>query len=284
VPASLRHAVLACADSLGAAGAALSVAPGGTRGEPLLASGAIAEELEELQFALGEGPCVDAAAGRSPVLVPDLAGPGAGSRWPAFAPATAEHGIRAMFALPVTSGAALIGVLGVYRAQPGSLPPRELADALVFADAVLVLALDQHAGIAAGRGSLLDIALATRRAQVHQATGMVAAQLNVPMTGALAALRAYAYARGLRLDEVAADVVARRVRLRGGDTPAGHAAPGTAPLGATSADDADPPAPPSGSAADQGEHCANSRSQEGTVGDDRPTSPQVRPDGRRGQG
>ncbi|MCW2891735.1 MAG: hypothetical protein JWO75_1224, partial [Actinomycetia bacterium] len=40
--------------------------------EPLLASSAVTEELEELQFLFGQGPSMDAAAGRGPVLVADL--------------------------------------------------------------------------------------------------------------------------------------------------------------------------------------------------------------------
>ncbi|MDX6417147.1 MAG: hypothetical protein QOG28_1767 [Trebonia sp.] len=69
---SLRHAVIACADSLAAAGAGLVMARNGTPREPLLASSAVTEELEELQFLFGQGPSMDAAAGRGPVLVADL--------------------------------------------------------------------------------------------------------------------------------------------------------------------------------------------------------------------
>jgi hypothetical protein len=127
-----------------------------------------------------------------------------------------DAGVRAMFAFPVGAGAALIGVLDVYRAEPGSLRPQELADALVLADAVLVLALDEQGGIAPDLDNLLDAAVSVRRAPVHQATGMAAAQLGVSMTDALAALRAYAYTHGRRLTEVAADVLARRVRLSPG--------------------------------------------------------------------
>jgi len=214
---------MACAELLAAAGAGLSVAGGVTR-EPLLASGQAAEELEELQFMLGEGPGLDATTARSPVLVPDLAGPSAHRRWPVFAPAAVDHGIGAMFAFPVSAGAALVGVLDVYRSQPGSLLPRELADALVLADAVLVLALDERGGIAPDLGNLLDTTVSVRRAQVHQATGMVAAQLGVSMTDALAALRAYAYTRGRRLADVAADILARRVRLSPG--PPADSSPG----------------------------------------------------------
>ena len=212
-PVSLRHAVMACADLLGATGAGLSMARDGAPREPVLASSPRAEELEELQFTLGEGPCMDAAAGNRPVLVPDLATASARNRWPVFAPAAMDHGVRAAFAFPVTTGTALVGVLDVYRAQPGRLGPRELANALVLADVVLVLALDEQGGITAEFDDVLDTAVSTRRAQVHQATGMVAAQLGVSMTDALVALRAYAYTRGRRLTDVAADVVERKVRL-----------------------------------------------------------------------
>lgn len=210
---SLRHAVIACADSLASAGTGLAVARDGTPREPLLASSAITEELEELQFLLGQGPCMDAAARHGPVLVADLAGPEAYHRWPVFAPAAVDRGVRGMFAFPVAVGAALIGVLDVYRHSPGSLSQRELADALIFADAVLLLALDSRGGIASDLSDLLDTALSARRAHVHQATGMVAAQLEVSVTDALAALRAYAFTRGRRLGDVATDVLDRRIRL-----------------------------------------------------------------------
>jgi hypothetical protein len=210
---SLRHVVNACADALAADGAGLSVARVGALREPALASGPVVEELEELQFTLGQGPGMDAVVGRGPILVADLAAPDAQRRWPAFAPAAADRSVRGMFAFPVTVGAVLIGVLNVYRLQAGPLQPEELAQGLVYADAVLVLALDERGGIVSGRASLLDAALSARRAQVHQATGMIAAQLGVPMSDALAALRAHAYTHGRSLADLAADVLARKVRL-----------------------------------------------------------------------
>jgi hypothetical protein len=106
MPVSLRHAVIACADSLASAGAGLVMARNGTPREPLLASSAITEELEELQFVLGQGPYMDAVAGHEPVLVADLAAPDAYNRWPVFAPAAVERGVQAMFAFPVAAGAA----------------------------------------------------------------------------------------------------------------------------------------------------------------------------------
>jgi AmiR/NasT family two-component response regulator len=60
---------------------------------------------------------------------------------------------------------------------------------------------------------LLDVG--THQLVVHQATGMVAEQLRMATRDALALLRARAFAEGRRLSELAADVVARRVRFDG---------------------------------------------------------------------
>ena len=55
-----------------------------------------ASTMEELQFTLGEGPCVDASVGGRPVLQPELRKTGP-SRWPGFGPAAVDAGIEAMY-------------------------------------------------------------------------------------------------------------------------------------------------------------------------------------------
>src|ERR1700761_5757353 len=61
------------------------------------ATGAQAAELEDLQFTLGEGPCMDAFATGTPVLVPELGAPGWQARWPAFAVLGVAAGGAAVF-------------------------------------------------------------------------------------------------------------------------------------------------------------------------------------------
>ena len=78
-----------------------------------------------------------------------------------------------MFAFPVAVGAALVGVLDVYRLQSGPLTAEQLAQGLLFADAALLLILDERGGINGGTDGVAGVALGARRAQVHQATGMV---------------------------------------------------------------------------------------------------------------
>ena len=62
----------ACVDGLGIDGAAISLLTAGELRETLWASDATADLMEDLQFSLGEGPCVEAATSGRPVLAPDI--------------------------------------------------------------------------------------------------------------------------------------------------------------------------------------------------------------------
>lgn len=156
---------------------------------------------------MGEGPCLDAFASGGPVLVADL--PAQAARWPAFAPAACELGAAAVFSFPLQIGVVRLGSLDLYRDTSGSLTRSELTDALILSDLAtqgVVADLDGH--------SSEDVSwLADPHAQVHQAAGMVQAQLGVTTQTALLRLRGYAFTHNLPLAEVARQVVARSLRL-----------------------------------------------------------------------
>ena len=106
--------VRACARSLPVSGVGLALmTPKGPAGTVAATDGA-ALELEELQFTLGEGPCVDASSSGRPVLQPDLAATGP-HRWPVFAGGALAAGVAAVFAFPLRVGAIHVGVLDLYR-------------------------------------------------------------------------------------------------------------------------------------------------------------------------
>jgi AmiR/NasT family two-component response regulator len=73
--------------------------------------------------------------------------------------------------------------------------------------------LDQHENAAVNSFSEGLAEAVEYRAELFQAQGMVMVQLGVPIGEALARMRAYAYAHGRRLDQVAADVLARRLHF-----------------------------------------------------------------------
>jgi anti-sigma regulatory factor (Ser/Thr protein kinase) len=97
-------------------------------------------EVEDLQNMLDEGPCRDAAGTRRPVLAADLTAGSWRHRWPRFAPAALDAGVRAVFALPLHAGGVRHdGAVDLYRRSPGGLFGTERTAALVFAAAAAEL-------------------------------------------------------------------------------------------------------------------------------------------------
>jgi hypothetical protein len=210
-PASLAALCRAAVSRLGVDGASVIAVSGPAVREPLSASGELSARLEELLFTTGEGPGADDFRFGSPMLIPDLES--VAGRWPGFVPAAVAAGARALFALPLQAGAIRVGVLSLYRARPGPLMPQELADALVFADIALQLLLDSASGISGLAGYQPLDGLSDSRAEVYQAVGMISVQMGVSLEEALVRLRAHAFAAGTPLDDIAGDVVSRRLRL-----------------------------------------------------------------------
>lgn len=213
-PVSVAAVCDAAVLRLGIDGASVSAVSGGLGRVPLYASDELSARLEDLHFTTGEGPAADDSGLGAPVLVGDLEV--AGARWPGFAPEAAAAGARAIFAVPLQAGAIRVGVLSLYRARPRPLTAEDLADLLVFADVALHLLLDAASGVIGSPGYRPLNDLQDRRAVVHQATGMISVQLGVSLGEALARLRAHAFACGLSPGEVAAEVVARRLRFDSG--------------------------------------------------------------------
>jgi hypothetical protein len=181
--------------------------------EVLCATGPLSRELEELQLTVGEGPSLRVLTGGPSVLVGELDCAEQQARWPLFAPAAVEAGVRAMFALPLRLGAIRLGVFVLASDRPGRLSVEDLAEAWVFAEFALRLVLDEQAGIDSQDGYSVVDELSDSRPEIHQATGMISVQLGVGIAEAFSRLRARAFAQGRPLSELAADVVARRQRF-----------------------------------------------------------------------
>ena len=223
-----------CVGALPVTGAAITAMTSPDHQIPVWATDEVAVRIDELQFRLSEGPCVEAFTSGVPVLVADIA-EGYHENWPVFAAAAVrETGARGMYVFPLRGGPISIGVLDFYRDQPGKMGAPELARAQQASNAAFWAVLDAHPGArldptgapeTEGSGSagprsgpdvdaegwLADVPL--ERAEVYQATGMVIAQLNVSADAALATLRAHAFVHDRPIDAVARDVVARKLRF-----------------------------------------------------------------------
>lgn len=188
-------------------GASLSVFDFAGSQVTVCASDATAARAESLQFELGEGPHWEALATGVPVMCPDIAKALSGS-WPMFAGAAQNAGIAAVFAFPMRIGAATVGVVDLYCSHTRWLDAHQVSLASSMADRIAVAAVRLATRMADDPSAPEnDVAPALRR-EVHQATGMIQAQLEVSATEALTRLRGRAFATGMPIGEIAASVVA----------------------------------------------------------------------------
>lgn len=206
----------ACARALGAEGVALSLLVGADRtAEPLWCHPELSARFEELQFTLGEGPGPEAVRTGLPVLEPDLdrVRP---ERWPVLLPGARDMGVQGVCGFPLGIGAIRVGVLTVLCAGDRRISEQQYADATALTAALTGAFLNGNGHVnstAPGPDAIPDWPTGLNRPVVHQATGMISVQLGVPMQEALLRLRAHAYGSERALGEVAADVVARRLRF-----------------------------------------------------------------------
>jgi hypothetical protein len=199
---------------LGMSGAQLTLMHGRNRGASRYATNQIGTLLENLRFALGEGPCEHSLRSGVPVLAGDLDSWENHRRWPLFTLSAGATGAQAVFAFPLRSGAIRLGALVLHRTSTGPMTSDQVADAHVVTDVVMSLVLDELSRVDVEVPTLDGLPLG--RAEVHQATGMLSVQLGVGMDEALVRLRAHSFAHGRPVVEVARDIVTRHLRLSPG--------------------------------------------------------------------
>ena len=193
---------LACVRLAGADGGAITLAYTRTERVTLCVTDETAARLEDLQDVLGQGPGPEAyrTAQRSrPTWMIWRRGGGRclprrlRSRW----------GRPPCIRSRSSPTAGVLGVLTLYQVAPRPLR-YETAEVQFLADALGVALLrDPGSRAEASTGPW------SSRSQVHQATGMVIAQLGIGPDDALALLRAHAYAHATTLQAIAGQVISR---------------------------------------------------------------------------
>jgi len=194
-------------------GAAVSTVGSLIGSETVSASDAVAAELDELQFDLGEGPCWDAMNSGQPVLEPTIRS-NPRTRWPAFTPALDGTPVNSLFAFPLRLGTLRIGAVDLYSVHPVELDATQTRQASTMAQAVsrhvLRRALDEIGG------DYDDTGNAYSRRLIHQATGVVLAQLRLPPEDARLVPQGHAFATNRSMMEVAQDVLDRKLNFAQG--------------------------------------------------------------------
>ncbi|WP_256795894.1 GAF domain-containing protein [Terrabacter sp. Ter38] len=196
LPARLCNAFV---DVFGGAGAAITLGYHQPDRLTLCATDPTVARLDGLQEVLGEGPGWDAFTSRR-VVTADLREP---TPWEHFSStARQELGELWVCAAPMRPDDRALGVVMVYD---------ESAEAVAGDPVVAQFLADALGAALLGHNALLtdDVGPWVVRQQVHQAVGMVVAQLGIQPVDAMAVIRAHAYTQGTTVEAIAALVLDR---------------------------------------------------------------------------
>ncbi|PZS15748.1 MAG: antitermination regulator [Pseudonocardiales bacterium] len=179
----------------------------GEHGRPytVASSDELTRGLDELQYAEGDGPCLEALATAVPVFVTDMASE---TRWGSYPRHAVEVGARSSMSYPLISGEAAIGALNLYAFEPlapGLHMQARAAHVAEHAAGALAIALriaDHSKAIDNLRAAL------TSRSTIDQAIGILMAQQRCDARAAFDLLRQASQGRNVKLREVAARIVA----------------------------------------------------------------------------
>jgi GAF domain-containing protein len=192
----------------GAEGAGLTLIEAG-RADTIVKSASFVEAVDDIQYGLGEGPCISAAQTRRTMRSGSL---GDDPRWPRFGPRADRLGVHSVLSLPLIAGDVVVGAMNVYAHAPDSFDERseELGKLFAVPAAIAV----QNAQILAQTRRLavtLHSAL-TSQEVIDQAIGITRARNGISADEAYARLRERSQREHIKVSAVAADVVQEAVR------------------------------------------------------------------------
>lgn len=175
----------------------------------MAASSEATRDLELLQLQRDEGPCLDCYHSGLPVLAADLSEEK--PRWPHFVAAAAAGGIASVHALPMRLHDSVLGTLGLFGAQTGTLDDDDLDLGQALADvASLALVAQRASSDKTAVNEQLQTAL-NSRVLLEQAKGILAQHGDLGMDESFATLRRYARDHNKKLTDVSRAIVSREL-------------------------------------------------------------------------
>ena len=159
---------------------------------------AVAVRADELQYKLGEGPCLAAVLAEPMVQVDDL---GTDLRWPLYGPQATELGLRSQLAFQFRAAPNVRGGVNLYSDRPHSVGPDARQLGMLFASlAAAALGWSR-------RDEAMNEALQTRSG-IGQAIGIVMERYTLDSDRAFSFLVRTSQTGNVKLRDVAAGIVA----------------------------------------------------------------------------
>jgi GAF domain-containing protein len=169
-----------------------------------LSNDGFAQQLDEIQYGQGQGPCLQALTTGEQVRVLDLE---AESRWSSYRDIALLAGLRSSISLPLIVGDTTIAALNIYSRDSNGVDDVSAGVVELFArQAATTLALLLRASRQSARALQMQQALQVWPL-IDQAIGIVMVQQHLTANQALAALREVSQRTNRRLSGVAADLI-----------------------------------------------------------------------------
>jgi hypothetical protein len=163
-----------------------------------------AVELDRVEHALGDGPCIRAIKEMSAVLIDDVA---RDQRWPAYSKALAEADVRSTLGVPLDITGESRAALNFFATRPGAFTAEVYEKAVGFAAAAhSTLHLSVRINTAQNRADDLEAALESRTA-INLACGVIMAQNRCSQAEAMEILTKVSSNRNRKLRDVATDLI-----------------------------------------------------------------------------
>jgi GAF domain-containing protein len=157
----------------------------------------LARTCDDLQYELGEGPCLDAVSLHDVTLVEDLR---VEPRWPVWGPQAVAQGVRSMLSVRLFTQEATLGALNLYSRTVGTFDADDLDLAWIYAGSASAALRGAH------RAAGLSSALMSRHT-IGMAQGMLMCKYGVSADRAFEVLRRYSNESNQKLRDVADQVV-----------------------------------------------------------------------------
>jgi hypothetical protein len=165
-----------------------------------------AVELDQIEQAVGDGPCIRALFTMAPELLDDVRTDG---RWPEYQKQLAEHGVYTTLGVPLDIGEGASAAINFFGPAPGLFTPELFDRAVGFGElASRTLHLSVRIGSAQARAQNLEAAMQSRTA-IDVACGVIMAQNRCSQKEAMDILAKVSSNRNRKLRDVAVELLGR---------------------------------------------------------------------------
>ena len=179
------------------------------RADTIVATDAFVRDVDTIQYSLGEGPCISAAAEKRTFTSGSLGGE---SRWPRFGPRVARLGVHSVLSLPLITSEGVFGAMNVYARGKAVFDEHAIAVGELFSTPAAIAVENAQVLAQAKRLAANLQAALVSRAVIDQALGIIMSRTGGTAEEAFDRLRSRSQAEHSKVSAVAQSVVDAAVR------------------------------------------------------------------------